>query len=405
MSAPIRFGIIGGGWRAEFFTRIVQQVPERFALAGVTLRDPAKGEAFAQALGDDELSLDRGAGRDRAGLRRPFGAGSTAHLELLTECHRLGLAVLCETPAGPDVESMIAIWRLVEDGLKLQIAEQYLYQPLHAARLAVIADGRLGPVSSARVSAAHGYHGVSLMRKFLGIGFEDATIRGREFRAPLVEGANRDGPPKRSSNPGIGRDCIGEFDFGDRLGIFNFIDMQYWSYARAHHVVIRGERGEIADLDVRWMRGRRADAPAVPPRRPRAVRRSRRLLARGHRSSATTYASRNPFWRARLMDDEIAIAIAFEKMAAFARGEGEGPYSFAEGAQDQYLSLLMIEAAKTGEVGSRCGSPGRGDRSAPVIPALDPRLSRCKSHHRPPRGRPDSATLGSLRAVIPASPE
>ena len=43
MSAPIRFGIIGGGWRAEFFTRIVQQVPERFALTGVDPARPREG--------------------------------------------------------------------------------------------------------------------------------------------------------------------------------------------------------------------------------------------------------------------------------------------------------------------------------------------------------------------------
>ena len=42
-------------------------------------------------------------------------------------------------------------------------------------------------------------------------------------------------------------------------------------------------------------------------------------------------------------DDEIAIAIAMEKMG------GDGPYPFALGAQDQYLSLLMTQAAETGE--------------------------------------------------------
>ena len=75
------------------------------------------------------------------------------------------------------------------------------------------------------------------------------------------------------------------------------------------------------------------------------------------------YVSKNPFWRARLMDDEIAIAIAFEKMAAYVRGEGEGPYSFAEGAQDQYLSLLMIEAAQTGEVRKSVRQPWAAESS------------------------------------------
>ena len=37
------------------------------------------------------------------------------------------------------------------------------------------------------------------------------------------------------------------------------------------------------------------------------------------------------------------IAVAMEMMG------GEGPYPFALGAQDQYLSLLMAEAARTGE--------------------------------------------------------
>lgn len=347
MSGQIRFGIIGGGWRAEFFTRIVQQAPERFSLTGVTLRDPAKGEAFAKRWGTTNYPSIAALAETNPDFVI-LSVRVQAHLELLTECHRLGLAVLCETPAGPDVESMIAIWRLVEDGLKLHIAEQYMYQPLHAARLAVIADGRIGWVSSARVATAHGYHGVSLMRKFLGIGFEDATIRGREFRAPLVEGANRAGPPTAETIK-ESVELIGEFDFGNQLGVFNFVDMQYWSYARAHHVTVRGERGEIADLDVRWMRG-------LEP-----VHQQFRRVDRGQGGDldgywhegilvGDDYASKNPFWRARLMDDEIAIAIAFEKMAAYVRGEGEGPYSFAEGAQDQYLSLLMIEAAKTGEM-------------------------------------------------------
>ena len=74
------------------------------------------------------------------------------------------------------------------------------------------------------------------------------------------------------------------------------------------------------------------------------------------------------------MDDEIAIAIAFEKMAAFARGEGEGPYSFAEGAQDQYLSLLMIEAAKTGEVRKSVRQPWAGS-SLVVTGSIPSRIS------------------------------
>ena len=37
---------------------------------------------------------------------------------------------------------------------------------------------------------------MSLMRKLLGIGYEDATIEARAFTAPLVERPGRDGPPR-----------------------------------------------------------------------------------------------------------------------------------------------------------------------------------------------------------------
>ena len=38
MTKPISFGIIGGGWRAEFFFRIAQAMPERFRITGCLAR-------------------------------------------------------------------------------------------------------------------------------------------------------------------------------------------------------------------------------------------------------------------------------------------------------------------------------------------------------------------------------
>jgi predicted dehydrogenase len=347
MAAPIRFGMIGAGWRAEFFTRIAAAMPDRFQIVGVHTRDPAKAAAFGvkwtipvcdslEALADLEP--------DFVVLSVSVGA----HLDYSRRLHALNLAVLCETPAAPDVAAMTEIWRMVEQGFRIHVAEQYLFQPFHAARLALCQDGRLGKVSVARVSTAHGYHGVSLMRKFLGIGFEDATIRARQFVSPVVQGANRNGPPAEEKIVD-GTQVLADFDFGDRLGIFDFTDIQYWSYIRSHRVVIRGERGEIADNEVRWLRDFRTPVVNTLQRRDRGQGGDLDgyWLESIQLGGETVFS--NPFWRGRLMDDEVAIATALEKMAAYVRDEGDGPYSFAEAAQDQYLSLLMLEAAKTGE--------------------------------------------------------
>ncbi len=346
MDRPIRFGLIGGGWRAEFFTRVARELPERFELAGVMQRNAGKAAAFARKWNTKACKTLEAL----AGLEPDFvvvSVNAAAHPDYARELHRLNLPVLCETPAALDLPAMLAIWRLVEDGLRIHVAEQYLYQPLHAARLALIAEGKLGRVSSARVSAAHGYHGVSLMRRYLGIGFEDATIRARTFAAPLFEGPSRAGPPGAEKIV-QSTQLLGEFDFGDRLGLFDFTDMQYWSYVRSHRVVIRGERGEIADREVCYLKDFRT--PVLQELRRVDRGQFGDLEGFYHQGilAGDGYAFRNPWPRARLMDDEIAIATVLEKMGAYARGEGEGPYPFAEAAQDQYLSLHMSEAAATG---------------------------------------------------------
>jgi predicted dehydrogenase len=355
---PVRFGIIGGGWRAEFFTRIAEALPDRFAITGTHMRDPAKAAAFAarwKLKVCDSMETLADTNPDFVVL----SVKAAVHAEFAQKLHALKLSVLCETPAALDVPAMIAIWRLVERGLKWHVAEQYLFQPLHASRLALINSGRLGSVSFARVSNAHGYHGVSLMRKFLQLGFEDATIRARTFASPAALGASRDGPATEDKLV-TGTQTLGEFDFGDKLGLFDFTDIQYWSTVRSHRCVIRGDRGEIADLEVRWALDAREPHMDVLRRRDRGQGGDLDgyWLERIELAGETIFA--NPYWRGRLMDDEVAIATALDKMAAYVRGEGDGPYSFAEAAQDQYLALAMAEAAASGETVKTSRQPWAG---------------------------------------------
>ena len=107
----------------------------------------------------------------------------------------MGMPALSETPPATSVEEMEELCSLVNDGAKIQVAEQYFLQPHHSARLAFVKSGKLGRVTQAQVSVAHGYHGISVIRRFLGIGFENAKITATRFKSPIVKGPGRAGPP------------------------------------------------------------------------------------------------------------------------------------------------------------------------------------------------------------------
>ena len=44
----IRYGIIGAGWRSEFYLRIATLVPETFTVSGIYIRNPQKRAEFSK---------------------------------------------------------------------------------------------------------------------------------------------------------------------------------------------------------------------------------------------------------------------------------------------------------------------------------------------------------------------
>lgn len=340
------FSIVGAGWRTEFFLRVAEALPDRFRVAGVLARDPVKGDRLRHAFGVpvcdnlDDLLRD-----DPAFV--VVSVGWAAAPELTTELHARGVPVLCETPPAPGRADLDALWARLGPHARVQVAEQYAFQPLHAARLAVAASGRIGSVSQAQVSVAHGYHGLNLLRRFLEVGFEDASIRAARWRSPQQPWSGRNGPPTGDA-PGTDSQLVAwlEFESG-RQGVFDFADSQYFSWIRGPRLLVRGDRGEIADETVRWL---------GDPRTPFEAPLVRRDTGHGgnlegyHHAGYTLdgqWVSRNVFAPARLSDDEIAVAHCLDGMARYVDG-GEGFYGLADACHDRWLDICLAEAAQTG---------------------------------------------------------
>lgn len=339
-----RFAIVGGGWRAEFYLRVAAALPDRFGVTGLLTRDASRRAALGSGFAvttpstlDDLLAADP----DFVVVATPWPVTP----DLLRELTGRGVAALAETPPAPDVEGLRALAPLANTG-RIQVAEQYQYQPMHAARLSIARSGRLGRVSQARVSAAHGYHGVDLIRRLLELDREPLTITAHRFVSPIVASPDRAGPPTEERV--VESDQVLAFlDAGDRLGVYDFTPDQYFSWIRASRVLVRGDRGELNGKEVRTLLDHRT--PAVGELIRHDAGHDGNLEGFHHKgiTLGDEWLYRNPFVPARLSDDEIAVATCLARMGEWLEG-GPDVCSLADAAQDHHLGLCIEDAARTG---------------------------------------------------------
>ena len=344
---PIQFAIIGSGWRTEFYLRVARALPDAFEITGILTRDAERATTITTEWEvAAHLTLD-----DLLAAKPAFVVVSVPWAVTPTLLHELagrGVPALTETPPAPDIDGLRALRPLADAGARIQVAEQYQFQPFLAARLAIAASGRLGAINQAQMSVAHGYHGIDLMRRFLDL--DDGapvTIRAMRFVSPIVAGPDRDGPPTMEQTA-ASEQTIAWFDFGERLGVMDFTDDQYFSWVRTLRLLVRGDRGEIADGTVRYLET--FDSPVTLPLTRHDTGHAGNL--EGHHLAGFTAGAewiyRNPFAPARLSDEEIATATSLARMHQWLDG-GPGICSLAHGAQDHYLTLLMHQAAASGE--------------------------------------------------------
>lgn len=343
-----QFAVVGAGWRTEFFLRIARAMPERFELMGLVARSPEKGQALEErwhvpTFRTPEALLEA--------LVPEFWIGSVsyaANFEVNQALVRTGIPLLTETPPAATLEEMRSLWELVQESkTQVQVCEQFHRQPHHAARIAAVAEGRIGEAHTAYVSLCHGYHGTSLIRQFLGVGFDEARIVGMGWKDRLLDPGGREGRPAAPEVKEMAQQ-IALLDFGGKQAVFDFAGGQYFSLIRAQRVAVRGTHGEIVD---HALHGYSADGDPITQPFERKMAGANGNLEGFHLKGiqlGDRWLYRNPTAPARLSDEEIAMADMLGRMGEYVRG-GPEFYSLAEGMQDHYLGLCIRQACETGE--------------------------------------------------------
>ncbi|MGP3918826.1 Gfo/Idh/MocA family protein [Nonomuraea sp. 10N515B] len=341
------FGAIGSGRRTRFFLRLAAAMPDRFRVSGVVTRSADRGSEITAEWGvpafrtvDELLRHER---PDYIAAAVPWAAMPDAIREVAGH----GMPVLAETPPAPDLAGLRSLWRDVGGTGLVQVAEQYLLMPGHAARLALVREGVIGKPTSVQVSSTHLYHAVSLIRGLLGIGFEAAEVRAGAFEAPLADPLGSDGWTG-DDRPQWLTTTIATLDFGGRMGLYDFTDNQWWNPLRMRRIVVRGSIGELVDDRVVRL------IDPVTPVESRLIRRETgidlnlELRDLKHISFDGRVIYRNPFTGAARSDDDIAVADILERAGAWARQEGPPPYPLAQACQDHLISVAIETSVKTG---------------------------------------------------------
>lgn len=343
------YAVIGAGWRSEFYIRLGQLMPEKFELVGVVVRNPERAGEFQADFG---ISIFESITALLQFARPDFvivAVSWAANPQVVEEFVALGIPVLCETPPAPDAPALQALWSAVGSSDLVQVAEQYLFLPGHSARLAAVKADAIGAPTSVEISSTHGYHAVSIMRGFLGVGYEPALINSHTFVAPLIDPLSRAGWNKDLTATSRST-TVATIDFGlGKSGIYNFVENQWHNQLRHRRIVIRGSAGEIVDNQLIAL----VTGPAIVESEFRRYQLGIDLNLDGfdteHISLNGKVIYKNPFIGLRLMDEEIAIATLMLGMKDWVEGSGSAPYPLREACQDHLISLAVDVSALTGK--------------------------------------------------------
>jgi hypothetical protein len=343
----IVFGIVGSGWRAEFYFRIAKALPELFKICGVVTRREEKQKEIKNNWNFNFYNtIDELLNKETPDFI-VISVSKNAAFDVINELASKNIPILAETPPATELEKLIELNKLVSNGARIQIAEQYHLQPMHAARRSLINSGILGDISQSYISISQGYHAVSLIRKTLGITFENAVISGNSFSFPVVEGSGRNGFSETEKIVNTPR-TFAFLDFDGKLGIYDFEKDQHRSLIRSQSVNVRGIRGEINNSHVKYLKDHKTSIEFELRRQNTGENENLEGYFLKGITGGGEWLYTNSFIPARLYDDELAIASCLHKMKTFVK-EGINFYSLAEASQDQYLALMIEKAITSGE--------------------------------------------------------
>ncbi len=362
---PLRVAIIGTGARGDYlYGPLVQRLTADVELVSIWGRSAESARHLGESLHvpwyTDVDRLKRETAPDIGIVSVPQSANGAVGLMAV----EAGLHVLLETPIAHKLSEADAIIAAAErTKVKIEVAEQFHRRPLEQIKLKLIDSGLFGRVySSFNDFAGHGYHGVSVMRSYLGFAARPVQVAGavRSFDLASHISQSRSFPEIHMETQEHG---IIAFEDG-RLGIFHWTSVGYSSAFRwwrsSRFLAERGMGISVGyGLDIEERLSLLAPGNAAPhfitiERRWERVDGGALKAIIAHTGDQTLPIVRwdNPFaggvqghvpqWH----DDEIGVAGCLLSLVTAIRSGTNPSYGAAQARLDQEIIVAIRESSK-----------------------------------------------------------
>ncbi len=232
-TGPLRVAIIGTAARSSYmYGPILKALPAEVELVSIWGRSADSARRLGETLDvpwyTDMDRLVRETDPQIGIVSVAYGANGQVGLMAVEH----GLHVLLETPIAHKLSEADAIIAAADRrGLKIEVAEQFHRRPLEQIKLKLIESGLFGRVyTSFSDFAGHGYHGISVMRSYLGFDARPVQVTGAVRNYDLASHWSR---VANTRNTRVETQEHGLVEFeGSRLGIFHWTNVGYDSPLR-----------------------------------------------------------------------------------------------------------------------------------------------------------------------------
>ena len=146
------------------------------------------------------------------------------------------IPVLTETPIGTSISEIDEFWAEIKSDWRVQVAEQFHFQPRNAAIKSVIESGILSEITQVQLSCCHDYHAASLIRFFLGTG--DKMPEASSFTLPdTVTRYNSRGDLLKEPQTVTSDEKFVVLRFKNKTAVYGFNYEQYFSDIRRSQIL------------------------------------------------------------------------------------------------------------------------------------------------------------------------